>query len=37
MDFYGYVCTSSAEADWKKKELVLRGFTLDQVQFDGMV
>lgn len=26
VEFYGYVCTSSAEADWRKKDLVLQGF-----------
>lgn len=25
---YGYVCTSSAEADWRKRDLVLQGFIL---------
>lgn len=28
VDFYGYVCTSSAEADWRKRDLVLQGFLL---------
>lgn len=28
VQFYGYVCTSSAEADWKKRDLVLQGFLL---------
>lgn len=28
MEFYGYVYTSSAEADWRKRDLVLQGFLL---------
>lgn len=28
VEFYGYVCTSSAEADWRKRDLVLQGFFL---------
>lgn len=28
VEFYGYICTSSAEADWRKRDLMLQGFLL---------